>query len=269
MDGVRAASRPSTCRNRVPWSSQIRNRQSVRRFTSEMVWSRLRSVPSRSSATILRCTDDGWQSPCDDEPRAAATKIGGRRSLRASMADRINLAHGAMQAEAHTGLCLIALFSGSSPLRVGVDEQYSEGRLSLQKIPLPRYTPLRQVARGSEPHTVVVEWRLDLCSARKSRDGDVLSLVAASLAAVSSDAQPLIRVSYTTVVDTHVSDIMPVFLSDDHNKEWSPSLMDHKILHTKEFGDVAWQQYKLPWPLAPREIASSRASANSTTATTS
>lgn len=81
----------------------------------------------------------------------------------------------------------------------------------------------------------------------------MLSLVAASLAAVSSDAQQLIRVSYTTVVDTHVSDIMPVFLSDDHNKEWSPSLMDHKILHTKEFGDVAWQQYKLPWPLAPRD----------------
>ena len=98
----------------------------------------------------------------------------------------------------------------------------------------------------------MVEWRLDLCEPRESRASSMLSLVAASLAAVSSDAQQLIRVSYTTVVDTHVSDIMPVFLSDDHNKEWSPSLMDHKILHTKEFGDVAWQQYKLPWPLHRR-----------------
>lgn len=78
----------------------------------------------------------------------------------------------------------------------------------------------------------------------------MLPLLATALLATPA---PL-RVSYTTVVDHHISELMPVYLNDDLNHEWGPNMDFTKILHTKELGDIAWQQYKLPWPLAPRDL---------------
>merc|ERR1719478_2053292 len=63
-----------------------------------------------------------------------------------------------------------------------------------------------------------------------------------------------ISVSYSTIVPHHVSDIMSVFLADDLNQEWSPSLESHTILYSQQQGALAHQQHKLPWPLAPRDM---------------
>lgn len=67
-------------------------------------------------------------------------------------------------------------------------------------------------------------------------------------------AAPPISVSYTTVVDHHVSELMSVFLSDDLNHEWSPTLDSHRLVYTPEGKPLAHQQYRLPWPLAPRDV---------------
>ena len=63
-----------------------------------------------------------------------------------------------------------------------------------------------------------------------------------------------ISVSYSTVVDMHISEIMPVFLSDELNHEWSPSLASHSQIFTREHGMLAHQLYKLPWPLGTRDV---------------
>ena len=71
--------------------------------------------------------------------------------------------------------------------------------------------------------------------------------------ATAATADQDIAVSYSTVVDTHVSDIMTVFMSDDLNKEWSPTLESHRQIYTPA-GAFAHQTYKLPWPLMPRDV---------------
>ena len=77
----------------------------------------------------------------------------------------------------------------------------------------------------------------------------MLAVVGTVLAAAAP-----ISVSYSTVVDMHISEIMPVFLSDELNHEWSPSLASHNQVFTREHGMLAHQQYKLPWPLGMRDV---------------
>lgn len=77
--------------------------------------------------------------------------------------------------------------------------------------------------------------------------------VSSSASAPASSTAPNIKATYTTTVDMHISDVMTVFMDDKLNSEWSPTLEADRIIYSKEHGPLAHQQYKLPWPMAPRE----------------
>lgn len=82
-----------------------------------------------------------------------------------------------------------------------------------------------------------------------------LLLALSSAVSVSCASSPAnIKVSYEEVVDHHISHLMPLFLSDELNHEWSPQLQSIEAVHTREHGDLTHQTYRLPWPLAPREV---------------
>jgi hypothetical protein len=81
------------------------------------------------------------------------------------------------------------------------------------------------------------------------------TMIALTLATTATaSTPPPISVAYSHVVDMHISEIMPVFLSDALNSEWSPTLESHMQVYTREHGMLAHQRYKLPWPLASREV---------------
>lgn len=82
----------------------------------------------------------------------------------------------------------------------------------------------------------------------------VLAAAATVSASKSTATAPPISVSYTRVVDIHVSDLMPVFLTDELNAEWSPTLEMMRSVYDPVHGDLAHQQYKLPWPMASRDV---------------
>ena len=81
----------------------------------------------------------------------------------------------------------------------------------------------------------------------------MLGLLSA-ITAVSASNAPSISAAYSTVVDMHISEIMPLFLSDELNPEWSPTLESHQQIYTRDQGYLAHQQYKMPWPMAPRDV---------------
>ena len=81
-------------------------------------------------------------------------------------------------------------------------------------------------------------------------DVDMLALTLAALALREGN----LKGEYTTVVDKHISEIMPLFLSDDLNFEWADRLMHQEQIWTREHGYLAYQQHSMPWPLSPRDL---------------
>ena len=79
-------------------------------------------------------------------------------------------------------------------------------------------------------------------------------LAAAAATAAASSTAPPISVTYSKVVDFHISELMPVFLSDELNPEWSPTLESHVTVYDPKEGALAHQTYRLPWPMAPRDV---------------
>ena len=85
-----------------------------------------------------------------------------------------------------------------------------------------------------------------------------LALIAApSLAAASSSIPSRqLEAVHETVVDKHISDLMPLFLADELNQEWNHRLASQRIvppLSRRETHSV-YQTYNLPWPLLPRDL---------------
>lgn len=72
----------------------------------------------------------------------------------------------------------------------------------------------------------------------------------ALLAAAATD----IISQYETTVDSHISEIMPLFLSDELNFEWNSRMLSQRLIDTREYGQLVWQEYALPWPLANRDL---------------
>ena len=64
---------------------------------------------------------------------------------------------------------------------------------------------------------------------------------------------PSIHASYSTVVNVHVSDLMPVFLSDELNFEWDSRLSSQEMVYSHTHGTLSYQQRAMPFPLAPRD----------------
>ncbi|KAL1528678.1 hypothetical protein AB1Y20_010022 [Prymnesium parvum] len=72
--------------------------------------------------------------------------------------------------------------------------------------------------------------------------------------AVACAASTDIVSNYETTVDRHISEIMPLFLSDELNFEWNSRMVSQRLIHTREYGQLVWQEYALPWPLANRDL---------------
>jgi hypothetical protein len=90
---------------------------------------------------------------------------------------------------------------------------------------------------------------------RHHPDGDsgVRMWTMLTVAAVAA-SEATISVEYSTIVDKHISTIMPLFLSDELTFEWSRQLESIKQVQTRRHGELSLQQFKLPWPLASREV---------------
>lgn len=81
----------------------------------------------------------------------------------------------------------------------------------------------------------------------------VLALLA-SLGAASADSEKLLRSTYEVTIDRHISELMPLFLSESLSHEWNPRLKSATFHDTKELGRLVHQEYSLPWPLATRDM---------------
>ena len=80
-----------------------------------------------------------------------------------------------------------------------------------------------------------------------------LTAAVVSMSSGSSSQRSTIRTSYEIVVDRHISEIMPLFWSDELNWEWNTRLSFQRMIHTREYGQLVYQHYALPWPLATRD----------------
>lgn len=60
--------------------------------------------------------------------------------------------------------------------------------------------------------------------------------------------------SYSTIVDMHISRIMPVYTSYELNHEWADRLIEQRLVHTHDLGTLVYQQHALPWPLSSRDL---------------
>ena len=65
-----------------------------------------------------------------------------------------------------------------------------------------------------------------------------------SCAAHESDT---LKASYSTVVDTHISSLMTLYLAPELTQEWSSRLDSQQTISTREYGDIVLQSYSLPW----------------------
>lgn len=72
--------------------------------------------------------------------------------------------------------------------------------------------------------------------------------------AIACAAAPDLVAQYETTVDTHISEIMPLFLSDELNFEWNSRMVAQRLIDTRDLGQLVWQEYALPWPLANRDL---------------
>jgi len=59
---------------------------------------------------------------------------------------------------------------------------------------------------------------------------------------------------YSTVVPTHISELMPVFLNPHLNAEWNDRMSSQTFLNCPVHGKIVHQKYSLPWPLKSREL---------------
>lgn len=82
-----------------------------------------------------------------------------------------------------------------------------------------------------------------------SHHSTLLLLVGTCAAAATN-----LKASYDVVVDRHVSDILSLFLADELNREWSPNLVAERSVWTREHGPLSHQTFRLPWPLAHRDV---------------
>lgn len=73
-------------------------------------------------------------------------------------------------------------------------------------------------------------------------------------AASGSTSSASIGATYSVVIDRHISDIMSVWNSDELTYEWTPTLQSISQVKTRDMGELSHQQYKLPWPLLPRDM---------------
>lgn len=76
----------------------------------------------------------------------------------------------------------------------------------------------------------------------------------ASLGASSVDSEKLLRSTYELTIDRHISELMPLFLSESLSHEWNPRLKSATFHDTKELGRLVHQEYSMPWPLATRDM---------------
>lgn len=60
--------------------------------------------------------------------------------------------------------------------------------------------------------------------------------------------------SHAIEVDGHISSFMSLFHAEELNREWSNRLKVQRAVSTREFGELVYQSYELPWPLSPREL---------------
>ena len=76
-----------------------------------------------------------------------------------------------------------------------------------------------------------------------------------ALAGLSLGASPrALSTSYTTVVDVHVSELMHLFYAHELNHEWNPRLKMQRTVQTRQYGQLVYQRYELPWPLHARDM---------------
>ena len=78
-----------------------------------------------------------------------------------------------------------------------------------------------------------------------------------SLALAALSAPPLaagLRSSYEIETDLHISQIMPVFSTVELNFEWAERMTHQELVHTRDLGQLVYQQHALPWPLSPRDL---------------
>lgn len=80
----------------------------------------------------------------------------------------------------------------------------------------------------------------------------MLSLTLSALGAASTLTG--LKSDYSTTVNHHVSELMPVFLDYELNYEWAERMTEQKLVQTRELGALVYQQHALPWPLSPRDL---------------
>lgn len=74
-----------------------------------------------------------------------------------------------------------------------------------------------------------------------------------SVRAASSGRDDVLRSVHEVTVDQHISELMPLYLSDHMNTEWNTRLSSQRMLST-DIGVLVHQLYELPWPLSPRDM---------------
>jgi len=70
-----------------------------------------------------------------------------------------------------------------------------------------------------------------------------------------------LKAQYSTTINQHISEFMPVFQNPTLNGEWNSRMSSQRFLRCPVNGDIVHQQYALPWPLKPRELLMSCTSA--------
>ena len=122
-----------------------------------------------------------------------------------------------------------------------------------------------------------LSWGASSCPAFPTRGVSAGSMFALTVACAASSSQDIVT-SYETIVDRHISEILPLWSSNELNFEWSSRLKSQRVrptkrtkrdlaahpyaLHpllaqffnTREFGQLMQQEMQVPWPLLNREV---------------
>lgn len=82
----------------------------------------------------------------------------------------------------------------------------------------------------------------------------VLPGILARVASEPRSGAQTLTASFSLEVDGHISKFMSLFLAEELNREWSDRLRVQRAVSTREYGELVYQTYELPWPLSPREL---------------
>ena len=82
----------------------------------------------------------------------------------------------------------------------------------------------------------------------------MLLLCVAPLLGQPSPNGPSLTSSFDTIVNIHISDLLPLQEDANLNGEWNARLGLQTLLETPEYGSIVHQMYMLPWPLMPRDL---------------